>query len=71
MPLALLKATIKHSTAPEDFLKHILNKLRDDILGTLFKQDQIIVKFGIIFYGRIKIKKDKKGSSKYASILHS
>ena len=60
VPVALLEATIKHSTAPQDFLKHILNKLRDDIVGTLCKQDQIIVKLGIIFYGRIKRKKDKK-----------
>lgn len=60
VPVALLEATIKHSAAPQDFLKHILNKLRDDIVGTLCKQDQIIVKLGIIFYGRIKRKKDKK-----------
>ena len=49
-----------HSTVPQDFLKHILNKPRDDIVGTICKQDQIIVKLGIIFYGRIKRKGDKK-----------
>lgn len=60
VPVALLEATIKHSTVPQDFLKHILNKPRDDIVGTICKQDQIIVKLGIIFYGRIKRKGDKK-----------
>ena len=60
MPVALLEATIKHSTAPQDFLKHILNKLRDDIVGTLCKQDQIIVKLGIIFYEESKERKIKR-----------
>ena len=46
VPVTLLEATIKHSNVPQDFLKHILNKLRDDIVGTI--------------YGRIKRKKDKK-----------
>ena len=46
VPVTLLEATIKHSNVPQDFLKHILNKLRDDIFGTI--------------YGRIKRKKDKK-----------
>ena len=60
VPDVLLDETINHSTAPPDFLKHTLNKLRDDIVDTICKQYQTIVKLGIIFYGRIKRKRDKK-----------
>ena len=44
----------------EDFKNNILGKLRENEVGNLCRTDQTILKVGMMFYGKVKRKADKK-----------
>ena len=53
---------ISQSTRSTDmaFIDNILKKLRCDKIGNLCRKDEVILRLGEVFYGKIKRKKDKK-----------
>ena len=44
----------------DDFKHHILGKLRDNAVGKICRKDKTILKIGMIFYGQVKRKFDKR-----------
>lgn len=58
--LKIIQISSSTKSTNQAFIEDILNKLRDDKIGKLCRTDEIIVRLGEIFYGKIKRKKDKK-----------
>ena len=60
VPVSLIKTLKDHDDLPPAFAEHILHKLRNDTIGDLCCREKVLIRLGVIFYGRIKRKKDKK-----------
>ena len=60
VPVSLITTLKDHDDLPPAFAKHILHKLRNDTIGDLCCREKVLIRLGVIFYSRIKCKKDKK-----------
>ena len=44
----------------EDYKQHILEKFRNDTIGSLCRRDEVLIEIGKVFYGKVHRKRDKR-----------